>query len=280
MVQTGVDGRSLTIDDELRAAISDIRRHEDAVARRLDALSPKERERALRTCVAGDLAEPKLWAAQDGLPTDEFVARCVSLRGPVKEGRKRRDMRERARLYLLMSSSEARQPSNLGEHHQLWETLMHDEPFSYPPHKTSSYRTGYIPFTAYLDSVDDLRPGLATIPEEDIEQNVLNLLSFLRRSDVECELRAAAGYYLHGRIHPFFDGNGHTGRALACVTLGDYYSIESRLALVRTIQSSRGRIEGVFCELTEGHGDLQPAAELMLDLLAKAQEDVLGRDDA
>ena len=38
---------------------------------------------------------------------------------------------------------------------------------------------------------------------------------------VDAEVRAASAYYLETHIHPFFDGNGHTGRALTALVLGE-----------------------------------------------------------
>ena len=274
VIHTNVDERKLVVDDELRKAVADARDREHAIESLLDAKSRRENETALRTHLSCGIEQVEIWARQNDLPIDEFVSRCINLRGPLDEGLKRKRMRELARLYLLLSS-ETEIPTQPSEHRHLWETLQSDEPYLYLPHKTSNYRTSYIPFTFYLESVDCLDPGLATVSAEDIEREIAALLAFLRREDAACELRAACAYYLHGRIHPFHDGNGHVGRALACLTLGKDYSTWTKLTFVQAIHSNRGKVEEVFKCVTAGHDDLRSAVTFILSLLAQAQQETL-----
>ena len=277
-IRTGVDGRVLSVDEVVETAIADVRRNESQIAEQLATLNETERDARRREYVTCGLPSALELAKDASLTSAGFAQCCTALRyGLISEAPLRRDVRELARLYLLLTTRDVGLPATTDEHHRLWDTLLADEPFRDPSFKTSAYRQGFIPFTSRLKPVESLPAGSATVAEEDIEHEMEALLAFLQDKSVDRELRSSAGVYLHDRIHPFFDGNGHMGRAIACLALGDGCSVETKLALARKLQNERPATFRAFSALTETHGDLRSWVVLMLGMLADAQGEVLAR---
>lgn len=270
-IETGVDDRTITPNAQVTQAVDEVRELEGRVRA---ALATAEDDLALaRTIVACGLDSVERICRETGSPA-ELCERVVALRGPLGQARARRDARELARLYALLAER-ARPPATLNELIELHARLIAGEPVIFAHSARTDLRRGYTPFTSMLLPGEELPKGKRTLSEERIEAESEALLAFVARADVGAEVRAAAAYYLETRIHPFFDGNGHTGRTLAALVLGEGYSSSTKLAFVRALQLEREEIAIAMCEATATRADLAPMVCLMLDMLAQGQRSLL-----
>ena len=109
---------------------------------------------------------------------------------------------------------------------------------------------------------------------------LINLLSDERLAP---ELRAACGLGLLDWIHPFSDGNGHTGRLLMLAMLNARYSQLTLVCLAYELVANRAATIQQFKQLRERNNDaigfclgmfcqIEDAQERALDMLASNPE--------
>ena len=270
-IETGVDHMTITPDARLTEALGRVRELEGRVRA---AFATTEDDLALaRSVVACGLDSVERICREDISPA-ELCERVIALRGPFGQANVRRNARELARFYALLAEC-ARPPATLDELMGLHARLIAGEPFIFAHSARTDLRRGYTPFSSMLLPDEELPSGNRTLSEDRIEAETEALIAFVTRADVDTEVRAAAAYYLETHIHPFFDGNGHTGRALAALVLGEGYSASTKLAFVRALQLGRHEVSKAMYETTDAHADLAPLACLMMDMLAQGQLSLL-----
>ena len=143
----------------------------------------------------------------------------VFLAGPSGYSRARR--RACSRTFLAAPQEPPRTPADLLS---LWDEATRLEPLVRLRISEPRWRTGEddVPFTTTplsralgTDPVP-LPCGKKTADPARIPALVDGLFDFLSTGDLDPVLTAVHVPHLIGRIHPFVDGNGHTGRLLMC----------------------------------------------------------------
>ena len=208
---------------------------------------------------------------------EDFLAFCLTMRGPFREGKWRRLVREQVRLveYLTENASLPDSPEAVLN---LWETANRLEPRirdDLPAH----FRTDSdpVPFSTTVLSREP-RPvprGKETASPEEIPPNISLLLDWIGRRDLPPELVAFSAHHLFVWIHPFPDGNGHTARLLCCGLLHSAFCVVTLTAFLEQIWKNRRMVFDSVLKGKLGDGDLCPACCDMLDLLIRAQEQIL-----
>lgn len=110
-------------------------------------------------------------------------------------------------------------------------------------------------------------------PEEKIIGAIKDMLAVSRRQDMPALYRALAAHYLFEYIHPFYDGNGRTGRYLLSLMLSESLSAPTALSLSRTIAEHRDAYYKAF-QTTQNplnHGELTFFVHAMTELIRDAQ---------
>lgn len=84
-------------------------------------------------------------------------------------------------------------------------------------------------------------------PEDKIIEVVETMLQTVQRDDMPEMISALASHYLFEYAHPFYDGNGRTGRYLLALFLSEALSVPTVLSLSRAIAENRSiYYRGVF----------------------------------
>ena len=271
---TGVDWCRLSVCEGLLALVREARLAE----RLVQAQGEPALSRHIRLIVADGVSAASSWAADDGLGTDEFLDRCFALRGaPYEEMHARRDMRERIRVLRRIARHGSAYPHTLDDMLGLWTQAMEGEMPLYNESELAQFRKDRIPFGHGKGPFERAEPpkGRETVDAARIPQETSALLAFMGRTDLPCEVVAAAAHFLCGHIHPFADGNGHLARMLSCILLSDSYSAATALALLRRLQEDRGTMNLAMARTVRDKDDLESVVRLFLEMLRAAQRDIL-----
>ena len=131
---------------------------------------------------------------------------------------------------------------------------------------------------AYVtDGLSTLHTGVH--PEERIREAIEQMLRLVQSDEVPALYSALASHYIFEYIHPFYDGNGRTGRYLLSLFLEEPLSKPTALSLSRSMAENKSRYYHAFqtAENPLNHGELTFFVETMLDLILQSQEELISR---
>ena len=116
-----------------------------------------------------------------------------------------------------------------------------------------------------------LHEGL--MPEEAIVGALSSMLSLANSPDVPELMAAIAAHYIFEYVHPFYDGNGRTGRYLLALHLSRPLSQLTALSLSRAIADSKAAYYRAFkdAENPLNHGEITTFMICMMEYLSSAQ---------
>ena len=171
---------------------------------------------------------------------------------------------------MLCDEGSLHVPESAEEIRGLWEQAMCGEPRWSADFPSSAIRTGI----ATVRSPWPERALLHRCMEPDEVPAWLDrLINLLWDERLAPELRAACGLGLLDWIHPFSDGNGHTGRLLMLATLSARYSQLTLVCLAYELVVNRAATIQQFKQLRERNND---AVGFCLGMLCQI-EDAQGR---
>ena len=114
-------------------------------------------------------------------------------------------------------------------------------------------------------------------PEANIEKMLSQMLGLIHSEDMPETYGAILSHFLFEYIHPFYDGNGRTGRYLLALCLSTPLSQPTVLSLSRVIAENKNAYYKAF-DITERPLNCSEATHFvmtMLDLIGQAQEDLI-----
>ena len=274
MIHTGVAWCELEVDEGLLALVREIRANERLIR---EALEDADLESIVRATVVDGVRAAESLAQDADITTETLFDRCFHMTGkPWSQAPNRRDMRERIRVYRALSQCVS-VPTDADGLLDLWMRAMDGEVAYYSDCEVARFRTHGTPFGHGDDPFGDYPPpcGAETVDAIDIPREIDALLEFAHRGDIPAEIRAGAAHYLHGHIHPFRDGNGHTGRMLGCLILAPAYTDATIVAFVRRVQLDRPTMFDAMKKATRMRRGISAVVLLFLEYLRAAQGDVL-----
>jgi Fic family protein len=110
-------------------------------------------------------------------------------------------------------------------------------------------------------------------PESAINDALTVMLAQRRDEDVPRLIRAAVAHLIFEVAHPFYDGNGRTGRYFMALDIGELLSPISWFSLSATIFDNKDAYYRAFTEVEHplNRGDATPFVEVMLGIFSEAQ---------
>ncbi len=244
-ILTGVDGRLFTPTGQWLQTLEAVRARE----RRLRTLLPPDDELGLPRRFAGWDARPPAMAGMEA-------------------ERAARDLRERERVLHYLKSG-APLPRTSDDLLELWTAATRTDARVYDSLPAHFRQEGeHVPFSG--DGAGSVRPGWETVSPDAIPSETGAMLRWIR-TETPCEVRAAAVYFLFGRIHPFCDGNGRTLRMLYLGLLSAGYSTPTLLACLERLQANRLLLAEAEARANAGREDLSVFGCLLLRILGMAQ---------
>ena len=189
----------------------------------------------------------------------------------------RRRFRELATLYMDLMNGTAQMPKTPKDIRRIYNCAMGGEIGKKDILDGALFRAEGVDILGGRNKVS--RRGLE--PESRIVEALERMLAIASSEDIPSLYGAIAAHYLFEYAHPFYDGNGRTGRYLLALYLSVPLSAATSLSLSRTIAEHKRQYYKAF-EIAENplnHGELIHFVYMMLGLVNMAQEDILERLD-
>ena len=189
----------------------------------------------------------------------------------------RRRFKELALLYMDIASGKAEEPTTPEGVRAIYDRVMDGE-----------LDDAHVPDGRLFrkDGVDVIAGGVNVIhrglePEEKIVEAMASMLALAEDEGLPSLYAALASHYLFEYAHPFYDGNGRTGRYLCSLMLDRSLSKPTVLSLSRGILEHRDQYYKAFrsVENPMNKGELTFFVMEMMSLVRKAQLDVIDRLD-
>ena len=114
-------------------------------------------------------------------------------------------------------------------------------------------------------------------PESKIKEMIGRWLELAAREDIPELYRALLCHFLFEYIHPFYDGNGRTGRYLLSLQLSEVLSLPTVLSLSRTIAESKNAYYKAFLSVERPLNAAEATSFVltMMELIGVAQEELI-----
>lgn len=187
-----------------------------------------------------------------------------------------RRFRELGKLYLGIVDDDADIPTSAEDVRAIYDRVMDGE-FEDDADKPDGliFRAHGVDVTE--GGVRILHSGLE--PEDRIIAAVELMLDIMRSDDIPAIYSAIAGHYMFEYAHPFYDGNGRTGRYLLSLFLSEPLSKPTVLSLSRIIAENSADYYRAFKTVEDplNKGELTFFVHTMLELIRKAQIDIILR---
>lgn len=193
-----------------------------------------------------------------------------ALRNNGKSHEKQR-FREFARLYLDMTFSETSLPTKPADVRAIYDKIMDGEKLDDAPDgKLFRKKEVYI-----TDGMKQIHTGL--YPEDKITAAIETMLKLANSEEIPSLYAAIASHYIFEYAHPFYDGNGRTGRYLLSMFLEDSLSKPTALSLSRAIANNKSAYYKAFkvVENPLNHAELTFFVYAILEMIADAQEELI-----
>ena len=186
-----------------------------------------------------------------------------------------RKFRELATLYFSILDGLAEVPKTPADVREIYDKIMDGELDSSKAPDGALFRAEGVDITE--GSVRVLHSGLE--PESRIVEAMEAMIALARSEEIPATYAAIASHYLFEYAHPFYDGNGRTGRYLLSLFLSEPLSKPTVLSLSRTIAENRSDYYAAFRTVDDplNKGELTFFVYTLLELVRKAQASVIDR---
>jgi len=186
-----------------------------------------------------------------------------------------RKFRELATLYLGILDGLAEIPQSPADVRGIYDKVMDGELDASKAPDGTLFRAEGVDITE--GGVRVLHRGLE--PESRIIEAIEAMISLARSDEIPATYAAIASHYLFEYAHPFYDGNGRTGRYLLSLFLSEPLSKPTALSLSQTIAENRNDYYAAFrtAENPLNKGELTFFVFTLLELVRKAQASVIER---
>lgn len=185
----------------------------------------------------------------------------------------RKRFRELARLYLELSDSSHSLPQTPEDIRGIYDRIMSGEDLWEDAPDGALFRRGGVDVIGNGDKVVHRGPE----PEGAIISAVSQMIALASSPEIPGTYRAAISHFIFEYAHPFYDGNGRTGRYLLALYLSQPLSTLTALSLSREIAENRKPYYRAFREVEHplNHGELTPFALTLLQYVDTAQRRIL-----
>ncbi|MDR1412464.1 MAG: Fic family protein [Actinomycetes bacterium] len=228
------------------------------------------------------------WAYVRGLILDEIISSnemegVHSSRKQVAAALKVAEVRERghevarfkefAKLYLGLTDKNLVYPKEPGDIRTIYDAVVAGELHEKELPDGMLFRTDTVEVLSTAGRV--LHTGVS--PESKITSMITQMIGLVASEEIPATYTALVSHFLFEYIHPFYDGNGRTGRYLLALYLSKPLSQTTVLSLSRVIAEHKDKYYKAF-DATEGmlnHAEVTYFVIQMMELIRTAQDELI-----
>lgn len=194
-----------------------------------------------------------------------------ALRAKLDDGGSKKRFQELARLYKALLGQQYPLPQDAKGIRVIFDAVTDGELDAEDSIEGPLFRSGP---THIMGGTKVIHRGL---PAGVIEPRIEEVIEILNSVDVPGLIAAMVTHFMFEYIHPFYDGNGRTGRFLMAQKLQTVVSTVSALTLSSSINEAKNRYYKAFenAEHKQNRGDLTPFVTEMLNFLLDSQGEML-----
>lgn len=163
-------------------------------------------------------------------------------------------------------------PQTLQDIRKIYNSIMQGELEANNIPDGEIFRSGKVSIRDGANNV--VHDGDAT--EAEIQKHLTQMLHLMNSADVPTLIKACMCHYAFESVHPFYDGNGRTGRFLLALQLHEQLSMPTVLSLSSIIYAEKSGYYAAFSKAQElfNCNDLTMFCCTMLEYIVKAQSEV------
>lgn len=179
---------------------------------------------------------------------------------------------EMVRLYLDIGNDQAESPQTLDDIRAVYDAVTRGEIRDEDAPDGLRFRQGPVSITSGIKVVHT-----GVVPESAIDDALTLMLSQGRDDSIPRLIRAVVAHFIFEYTHPFYGGNGRTGRYLLALDLRQVLAPYASLALSATVADNKDRYYKAFSDAENplNRADLTPYLIDMLEIIAEAQHRLL-----
>lgn len=180
---------------------------------------------------------------------------------------------EFAKLYLKLTNRDVELPKTLEDIRDIYDKIALDEIDDKNRPDGELFRKGDVEVQGPHGTV--IHSGVSS--EARISALLAQMMDLARSDTIPFLQRAIASHFLFEYIHPFYDGNGRTGRYLLALYLSNDLTLPTVLSLSRTIAENKNEYYKAFTEAEDklNSGELTFFVYTILGLIERAQESLI-----
>ena len=179
-----------------------------------------------------------------------------------------------AYIYLGIRKNESIKIENIQEIRNIWDRVTDGEI------KKKNMPDGDI-FRAEPVYIEDSSTGEKIhwpySDESKIKEDMIALIEFMNNDSIPFIPKALISHFFFEYVHPFYDGNGRTGRYLACAYLGKKLDYLTGVNLSYSISKEKDKYYKAFEEVEhiKNFGDATRFIEIMMEIIIKGQDAII-----
>ncbi|MFU0572335.1 Fic family protein [Gardnerella greenwoodii] len=182
---------------------------------------------------------------------------------------------EFTKLFLELADSneyDTSIPQTLQDIRKIYDSIMQGELEASNIPDGEIFRSGKVSIRDGANNV--VHDGDAT--EAEIQDHLTQMLSLMNSNEVPTIIKSCMCHYAFESVHPFYDGNGRTGRFLLALQLHGQLSMPTILSLSSIIYAEKSGYYAAFSKAQElfNCNDLTMFCCTMLQYIKKAQNEV------
>lgn len=180
---------------------------------------------------------------------------------------------EFAKLYLNLTDRNVELPKTLEDIRDIYDKIALDEIDDKDRPDGELFRKGDVEVQGPHGTV--IHSGVSG--EARISALLAQMMDLARSDSIPFLQRAIASHFLFEYIHPFYDGNGRTGRYLLALYLSHDLTLPTVLSLSRTIAENKNEYYRAFTEAEDklNSGELTFFVYTILGFIERAQQSLI-----
>ncbi|NMM93157.1 Fic family protein [Bifidobacterium oedipodis] len=180
---------------------------------------------------------------------------------------------EFAKLYLNLTERNVELPKTLDDIRNIYDRIAFDEIADKDKPDGDLFRKGDVEVQGPHGTA--IHSGISG--EARISVLLTQMMDLAESDTIPFLQRAIASHFLFEYVHPFYDGNGRTGRYLLALYLSHDLTLPTVLSLSRTIAESKNEYYKAFAEAENklNCGELTFFVATILSFIARAQDTLI-----